>query len=93
VDGRRAASWLSGSGRKLAIVDSEAELVRSIFRRYAELGSVPLLRDELEARGIKGQSRMSVSGRLWGGKPFSRGALCYSRRNAFISGVASEVSI
>jgi site-specific DNA recombinase len=34
--------------RKLVIVDSEAELVRSIFRRYAELGSVPLLRDELD---------------------------------------------
>ena len=25
--------------RKLVIVDSEAKLVRSIFRRYAELGS------------------------------------------------------
>jgi hypothetical protein len=41
VDGRRAASRLSGSG-------PQAELVRSIFRRYAELGSVPLLRDELD---------------------------------------------
>jgi hypothetical protein len=30
--------------RKLVIVDSEAELVRSIFHRYAELGSVRLLR-------------------------------------------------
>jgi len=28
-----------GRDRKLVIVDSEAELVRSIFRRYAELGS------------------------------------------------------
>ena len=37
--------------RKLVIIDSEAELVRSIFRRYAELGSVRLLRAELEVRG------------------------------------------
>src|SRR5262245_24765737 len=28
--------------RKLVIIDSEAKLVRSIFRRYAELGSVRL---------------------------------------------------
>src|SRR5215472_9718494 len=34
--------------RKLVIIDSEAETVRSIFRRYAELGSVRLLKDELE---------------------------------------------
>ena len=29
-----------GQDRKLVIIDSEAEIVRSIFRRYAELGSV-----------------------------------------------------
>src|SRR5215472_15405821 len=34
--------------RKLVIIDSEAEIVRSIFHRYAELGSVRLLKDELE---------------------------------------------
>src|SRR5882757_7344371 len=36
---------------KLIIVESEAETVRFIFRRYAELGSVQLLKDELDARG------------------------------------------
>jgi len=47
--------WMSGvppyraQDRKLVIIDSEAEIVRSIFRRYAELGSVRLLKDELEA--------------------------------------------
>ena len=34
--------------RKLVVVDSEADIVRLIFRRYAELGSVRLLKDELE---------------------------------------------
>ena len=61
--------------RKLVIIDSEAEIVRSIFRRYAELGSVRLLKDELEARRIDSRSWTSTSGRLVGGKPFSRGAL------------------
>jgi site-specific DNA recombinase len=33
--------------RKLVIIDSEAEIVRFIFRRYTELGSVRFLKDEL----------------------------------------------
>src|SRR6266404_5701912 len=48
--------------RKLIIVDSEAEIVRFIFRRYAELGSVRLLKDELEARSIRSKLRTSASG-------------------------------
>jgi site-specific DNA recombinase len=72
--------------RKLVIVDSEAEIVRSIFRRYAELGSVRLLKDELEARGIKSQSWTSASGRLWGGKPFARGALYLILQNRIYRG-------
>jgi len=42
--------------RKLVIVDSEAEIVHSIFRCYAELGSVRLLKAELEAQGRKSKS-------------------------------------
>jgi len=60
---------------KLIIVESEAETVRFIFRRYAELGSVRLLKDELDAGGIRSKLRASASGRLRGGKPFARGAL------------------
>ena len=76
MDGRGAAARVSrAQDRKLVIVDSEAELVRSILRRYAELGSVQLLQEELEAQGSKGKSWTSASGRAIGGKPFSRGAL------------------
>jgi hypothetical protein len=67
--------------RKLVIVDSEAEIVRAIFRRYAELGSVRLLKAELEAQGKKSKSWTSASGRLIGGKSFSRGALYLMLRN------------
>ena len=70
-----------GQDRKLVIVDSEAELVRSIFRRYAKLGSVRLLKEELEAQGSKSKSWTSASGRAIGGKPFSRGALYLMLRN------------
>jgi site-specific DNA recombinase len=66
---------------KLVIIDSEAEIVRSIFRRYVELGSVRLLKEELEAQGIKSKSWTSASGRVIGGKLFSRGALYLILRN------------
>jgi len=67
--------------RRLVIVDSEAEIVRAIFRRYAELGSVRLLKAELEAQGRKSKSWTSTAGRMIGGKPFSRGALYLMLRN------------
>src|SRR6202022_2304267 len=80
---KKKGMWMGGvpplgygvRDHKLVMIDSEADTVRLIFRRYAELGSVRLLQAELEARGIKSKSWTSVSGRLVGGKPFSRGAL------------------
>src|SRR5690348_2150707 len=67
--------------RKLVPIDSEVEIVRSIFRRYAELGSVRLLKAELDAHSINSKSWTSASGRVIGGKPFSRGALYLMLRN------------
>jgi len=86
---KKKGMWMGGvpplgyrvQDRKLVIVDSEAELVRLIFRRYAELGSVRLLKEELEAQGSKSKSWTSAAGRVIGGKPFSRGALYLMLRN------------
>ncbi len=50
------------------------------------MGSVRLLKDELEARGIRSKSRTSASGRLWGGKSFSRGALYLMLQNRVYRG-------
>jgi hypothetical protein len=72
--------------RKLVIAEGEAEIVRAIFRRYAELGSVRLLKDELEARGINSKSWTSAAGRLIGDKPFSRGALYLMLQNRLYRG-------
>jgi site-specific DNA recombinase len=71
---------------KLLVIESEAAIVRAIFRRYAALGSVRLLKDELEARGIKSKSWTTASGRLIGGKPFSRGALYAILQNRLYRG-------
>jgi DNA invertase Pin-like site-specific DNA recombinase len=91
---KKKGMWMGGvpplgyraQDRKLVIVDSEAELVRSIFRRYAELGSVRLLKEELEAQGRKSKSWTSAAGRLIGGKSFSRGALYLMLRNCIYRG-------
>src|SRR6476660_6630027 len=91
---KRKGMWMGGvppfgyraQDRKLIIVDSEAETVRFIYRRYAELGSVRLLKDELEARSIRSKLRTSASGRISGGKPFARGALYLMLQNRIYRG-------
>ena len=63
---KKKGMWMGGvpppgyrvQDRKLVIVDSEAELVRAIFRRYAELGSVRLLKEELEAQAKASRGRV-----------------------------------
>jgi site-specific DNA recombinase len=73
---KKKGMWMGGvpplgyraQDRTLIIVDSETETVRAIFRRYTELGSVRLLQEELEARGIKTRSRTSPLGRMRGGR-------------------------
>ena len=72
--------------RKLIIVEQEAETVRHIFRRYAALGSVRLLKAELEAHGIAGKIWTSASGRSRGGGPLGRGALYLILRNRIYRG-------
>jgi DNA invertase Pin-like site-specific DNA recombinase len=91
---KKKGMWMGGvpalgyraQDRKLVIVDSEAEIVRFVFRRYAELGSVRLLKDELEARSIRSKLRKSASGRISGGTPFARGALYLMLKNCIYRG-------
>ncbi len=61
--------------RRLVINKSEVETVRGIFRRYLELGSVRLLRNDLERREIVSKVRVSKNGVRSGGRQFSCGAL------------------
>jgi site-specific DNA recombinase len=61
--------------RQLVVNQAEAETVRKIFERYLELGSVRLLKQELDRTGICSKRRTAASGRESGGQSFSRGAL------------------
>src|SRR5947209_18209027 len=86
---KKKGMWMGGvpplgyqaQDRKLFIVESEAEIVRFIFRCYAGLGSVRLLKEELLALGIHSKLRTSGAGRISGGKPFGRGALYLMLQN------------
>src|SRR6201984_2027321 len=91
---KKKGMWMGGipplgyraEDRKLVIIDSQAEIMRFIFRRYAELGSVRLLKEELAGRNIKRRVRNTAAGRRVGGKPFSRGALYLISQNRLYRG-------
>lgn len=91
---KRKGMWMGGNlplgydvvDRKLIINDAEAETVRFIFRRYAELETVSLLRLELGQIGIVSKRRVGASGTLSGGKRFSRGGLYALLQNRLYHG-------
>jgi alkylhydroperoxidase family enzyme len=71
---------------KIAIVEEEAELVRLIFQRYLELGSVNELLRDLKERNIRTRTKQLSTGATRGGIPFGRGALYYVLSNHFYIG-------
>jgi site-specific DNA recombinase len=72
--------------RKLIVNEPEAATVRLIFQRYAELGSVALLKAELERARIVSRRREGADGELSGGQHFSRGALYLMLQNRIYRG-------
>ena len=80
---KRKGIWMGGTvplgydlrQRRLVINEAEAQLVRQIYQRYLELGSVRLLKLELDQRGVVSKLRRSRKGSTSGGRSFSRGAL------------------
>jgi DNA invertase Pin-like site-specific DNA recombinase len=91
---KRKGLWVGGNlplgyemkDGKIAVVEEEAELVRSIFRRYLELGSVNELLRDLRERDIRTKSRPLSTGATRGGIPFGRGTLYYVLSNHFYIG-------
>jgi site-specific DNA recombinase len=91
---KRKGIWVGGTlplgyerkDGKIAVVEEEAELVRLIFRRYLELGSVNELLRDLRERNIRTKTRLLSTGATRGGIPFGRGALYYVLSNHFYIG-------
>ena len=91
---KRKGLWVGGMvplgyatrDRKIVVVEEEAERVRTIFRRYLELGSLNRLMADLRERGIGTKVRSLKTGRTVGGIPFTRGPLAHFLRNRFYIG-------
>lgn len=93
---RAKGMWMGGNlplgydlgDRRLEINVAEAETVRHIFTRYAELRSIPQLAHELRRDGILSKRWQSRSGRVYGGVPISCGALSHILNNRIYRGDA-----
>jgi DNA invertase Pin-like site-specific DNA recombinase len=91
---KRKGLWVGGMAplgydtkdRKITVVEEEAERVRTIFRRYLNLGSLDMLMKDLRDRGTVTKVRSLSNGRTNGGIPFTRGPLGHLLRNRFYIG-------
>jgi site-specific DNA recombinase len=91
---KRKGIWMGGAvpvgyrveNRALHVVESEAEFVRALYRRYLELGSVVRLKAALDTENVRSPSRMSRSGRTTGGVLISRGHLYWILSNPIYVG-------
>ncbi len=80
---KRKGIWMGGTtplgydvrDRRLVVNRAEAATVKQIYERYLELGSVRLLKQDLDRRGTSSKIRISMKGLKSGGRSFSRGAL------------------
>ena len=70
---KRKGIWVGGPvplgyaavDKKIVVVPAEAEAVRTIFERYLDLGSVRMLADDLDHRGIRSKPRPLSNGRSY----------------------------
>jgi DNA invertase Pin-like site-specific DNA recombinase len=91
---KRKGLWVGGMAplgydtkdRQITVNESEAETVRTIFRRYLDLGSLNLLMADLRQQNIVTKRRALKTGKTIGGIPFTRGPLAHLLRNRFYIG-------
>jgi hypothetical protein len=91
---KRKGLWMGGplplgydvKDRRLVINETEADLVRHIYARYLELGSVVELVDDLNAKGYKTKVKLGANGSQRGGGIFRRGMLYHLLANPIYQG-------
>jgi site-specific DNA recombinase len=91
---RKKGKWTGGTvplgydakDKKLVVNRFEAETVRTIFRRYLELGSFARLVADLDRRGIVTKRRKTRVAKYQGGIPFTYGPLAYFLKNRIYLG-------
>jgi site-specific DNA recombinase len=91
---RRKGKWTGGTvplgydarDKKLFINKAEAEIVRTIFRRYLDLQSFSKLVADLDRRGIVTKRRNTKVAKYNGAIPFTYGPLAYFLKNRIYLG-------
>ena len=91
---KKKGIWVGGSvplgyacvDKKIAIVPEDAEKVRTIFRRYLEVGSITALAQDLERQGIRTRRQVLSNGKIRGDISFGIGALHQLLKNRFLIG-------
>jgi DNA invertase Pin-like site-specific DNA recombinase len=91
---RRKGKWTGGTvplgydakDKKLIVNKTEAETVRTIFRRYLDLQSFSKLVADLDRRGIVTKRRNTKVAKYNGGIPFTYGPLAYFLKNRIYLG-------
>jgi site-specific DNA recombinase len=86
---RKKGKWTGGTvplgydakDKKLVVNNTEAETVRTVFRRYLELKSFARLVADLDKRGIVTKRRNTKVLKYRGGIPFTYGPLAYFLKN------------
>ena len=98
---KKKGLWMGGfvpfgynaNERTLAINESEAAIVRSLFDLYLEHGTVPTLEAEAARRGYATRRRDVASGKSMGGRPFSRGHLYKILTNPLYIGIIEHKGV
>jgi DNA invertase Pin-like site-specific DNA recombinase len=93
---KKKGMWMGGvvplgyrvEDRALQIVEDHAGIVRSLFSRYLEAGSVVRLKQQLDARNIRIPIRVDGAGRSTGGGLVSRGHIYRFCRTRSTSGAS-----
>jgi len=91
---KKKGMWMGGFpplgydilNRKLAVNETEAAILRSIFSRFVEMRSVRSLVADLRRRNIVSKRWKTRHGQMRGGNPFTRGAIHYLLRNRIYLG-------
>ncbi|MGD0185696.1 MAG: recombinase family protein, partial [Roseiarcus sp.] len=91
---KRKGLWVGGPvplgyrsvDKKIGVVEEDAEIVRTIFRRYLALGSIGLLIDDLHRRGVMPKPRIGNDGKTVQPTHFMVGPLAYLLKNRFYVG-------
>lgn len=76
----------AADGRSLKITDPDAGVIRTIYDLYMKHRNVRLVKEAVDAKGLKTTVRTLISGRVKGGAAFSYGHIHYILTNPVYAG-------